>query len=196
MAGATGCAEGSISWESDLIFVTIGTTIPFDGLIREIDRAVAEERLPRKVVCQIGSGEFHPVHCKFFRYKPNLEQELDRADLVITHGGTGSVITMLDRGVPFLAVANPDAAGDHQREFLKKMGEEYGVFWTDSVREAPNLAAAAMTRPWTACGRTQARGLEAHILSLLRLGAARDGTLPHDRSRCATRPDGSTGSEP
>ena len=105
-----------------MIFVTVGTW-KFDALIEQVDLLIKEGRIKEDVLFQIGKGNYIPKNGKYFRYKPSIEQKLDTADLVISHGGTGTVLFLLKADKPFIAVPNPNVAGNHQYEFLKKLSD-------------------------------------------------------------------------
>jgi len=101
-----------------MIFVTVGTTIPFDELIQEVDRLVGEGSITEDVFAQIGSGTYEPRHVRWVRYVPTICDQLDEASLVICHGGVGTVFELIRLGKSFIAVPNPRAAGGHQRDLL------------------------------------------------------------------------------
>jgi UDP-N-acetylglucosamine transferase subunit ALG13 len=126
-----------------VIFVTVGTTLPFDALIETIDRLVAERGIAEPVVCQIGHGAYEPRHCEHFRFTPDIEQYFDRASLVVGHGGTGTVTSLLASGKPFVVVANPLGADDHQAQFLSKLSTLVRFLWTSDLGELPTLLARA-----------------------------------------------------
>ncbi len=128
-----------------MIFVTVGTTLPFDDLVQAVDRLAAEGLLTEPVLCQIGHGQYVPQHCEHFRFKPNLEEEVGRASLVIGHGGTGTVTGLLASGKPFIAVANPLGANDHQRQFLGRLCKVVEFLWTADLSELPVLIERAGT---------------------------------------------------
>lgn len=112
-----------------MIFVTVGTH-KFDALIRCVDELlVASREKVDDVIFQIGSGEYIPKSGEYFRYLPSLIEHLERASLVITHGGTGSVLPLTRMAKPFVAVVNDDLADNHQREFLKILSERSAIVW-------------------------------------------------------------------
>ena len=104
-----------------MILVTTGTTIPFDPLIITIDRLVRNERISEKVICQIGNGTYIPQHCLSFRFRKSIDRLVDKSSLVISHGGTGTILQLMSIRKPFIAVANPCAKDNHQHEFLEKL---------------------------------------------------------------------------
>lgn len=120
-----------------MIFVTVGTTIPFDALIRQVDRFVAKGILKEPVVCQIGTGTYRPRHCRFFTFQPSLDPWYRHASVVVAHGGTGTVLELLRMRKPFVAVANPLAADDHQVQFLSKLESVNSVLWCRDLTELP-----------------------------------------------------------
>ena len=82
-----------------MIFVTVGTTMPFDKLIYRIDELKGENFIKEDVVCQIGNGKYIPVNCEYFRFKPSIEEHIDKAFLIIAHGGTGTVFSFCVSGI-------------------------------------------------------------------------------------------------
>ena len=54
-----------------MIFVTVGTT-RFEALIVEVDR-LAASATAEPVLCQIGSGDYEPAHCDYFRFRPSID---------------------------------------------------------------------------------------------------------------------------
>lgn len=128
-----------------MIFVTVGTTLTFDDLIRTMDDIATSDMVQEEIICQIGSGEYIPQHCEHFRYTPNLEELIDRASLVIGHGGTGTVLSLLSSGKPFIAVANPLGADDHQAQFLARLEQTATILWTRDLSQLPQLILDART---------------------------------------------------
>lgn len=122
-----------------MIFVTVGTTIPFDELFEEVDRLLESGIIDDDVICQTGQSKYIPRNCESFKFLPNLDLYLDRASLLIVHGGTGSTLQALASGKPFVAFANPLGADDHQAEFLNRLSQEFQLLWSRDVAELENL---------------------------------------------------------
>jgi len=139
-----------------MIFVTVGTTM-FNELVAEVDRLRMRGLLTDRVVCQIGDGAYEPKHCEFFRSAPSLEPWYEQADLVICHGGTGTVRELLTLGKPFVPVANTRLAGDHQSDFLAACAQRFGIAW---CRDLGDLAEAVH----------KARSVKPHALGAHHLG--------------------------
>jgi UDP-N-acetylglucosamine transferase subunit ALG13 len=122
-----------------VIFVTVGTTLPFDDLIAAVDRLVETGAITEPVTCQIGHGNYVPLHCEHFGFTAQIDDYLDRASLVVGHGGTGTVTGLLASGKPFVVVANPLGAGNHQAQFLARLSELVSFLWTADVAELGDL---------------------------------------------------------
>ena len=144
----------------------MGTTLPFDGLVQAVDRLVAEGTVTEPVLCQIGHGQYVPQHCEHFRFRPNLEEQIARASLVIGHGGTGTVTGLLASGKPFIVVANPLGAHDHQRQFLARLCKVVEFLWTADLAELPALIERARSFvPRPASGERLTADLKRYLLS-------------------------------
>lgn len=114
-----------------MIFVTVGT-YSFDKLIMHIDFLIDNGFFSGdNVLCQIGSGDYEPKNCQFFRYDKELNRYYDDADFIICHGGTGSTTDCIRKNKKFISVANADLADNHQVEFLKALSKEVGFCWVD-----------------------------------------------------------------
>lgn len=128
-----------------MIFVTVGSSLPFDALVEAVDRFVGEGRIKGPVVCQIGHGTYVPRNCEHFAFTPHFDHWIQKASLVIGHGGTGTVSTLLSEGKPFIAVPNPAVADDHQRVFLERLSRAVNFLWTTDLTALPDLIEAAAT---------------------------------------------------
>ena len=117
-----------------MIFVTVGTT-DFDALVRAVDSLVPQ--LDEEVEVQIGRGHYEPRNCKWFRFAPSLEPYYERADVVIAHGGLGTVMEVLRRGGRLIGVANPDRYDQHQEDLLSYLAEEGHLIWCADLNSLP-----------------------------------------------------------
>jgi beta-1,4-N-acetylglucosaminyltransferase len=114
-----------------LIFVTIGTG-KFEALVKEID-AIAL-KLKDKITIQLGSGSYKPKNSKWFTFAPDLSKYYKQADLIISHGGPGTVFEILETGKRFIACANVNRTDPrHQVEFLEAISKETNglIYCTD-----------------------------------------------------------------
>ncbi|HXK86333.1 MAG: hypothetical protein GXW89_14120 [Phycisphaerae bacterium] len=125
-----------------MTLITVGTQF-FDSLLQEADRLAGLGRLPGPVRAQIGTSRFEPRHMSWFRFCRGLREQFQQADLVIAHGGTGTVCELIEAQVPFIAVVNHAKAGDHQLEFLEDLSALYDLCWIRSPAELADAIPAA-----------------------------------------------------
>jgi beta-1,4-N-acetylglucosaminyltransferase len=110
-----------------MIFVTVGST-DFDALIRSMDEIGA--RLGEELIMQIGSGQYIPQSAtRYFRYAPSLDESYDQAEIVVSHGGLGTVVEALRHGKKLVAVSNPDRYDTHQGDILGAFAETGYLIW-------------------------------------------------------------------
>ena len=123
------------------LFVTVGST-DFDPLVKAADSAVSQFDGLRGVM-QIGHGEYEPKNLPFFRYATSLAPYYKKASLVIAHGGLGTTMEVLQRGIPLVSVSNDDRYDSHQDDLLEAMEADGYLTWCrelslldESVEEA------------------------------------------------------------
>lgn len=108
-----------------MIFVTVGGMRAFERLIKEMDRVAGE--LDEKVVMQIGSTDYEPKNCDYFKFMPrkDIEKLYDDARVVVSHAGGGSILTALEYNKPLVLVPRIKRYGevfdDHQLEIAREM---------------------------------------------------------------------------
>lgn len=99
-----------------MIFVTLGSQkFQFDRLLKEIDRLIKTGRITEEVFAQTGYSTYQP---KYFLYKNFLNREefkkcIEKSSFVITHGGTGAIISSLKIGKKVIAVPRRVEFGEH-----------------------------------------------------------------------------------
>ncbi|XP_048652875.1 putative bifunctional UDP-N-acetylglucosamine transferase and deubiquitinase ALG13 isoform X3 [Marmota marmota marmota] len=121
------------------LFVTVGTT-SFDDLIAcvsahdslQIIKSLGYNRL----ILQIGRGTVVPepfstesFTLDVYRYKESLKEDLQKADLVISHAGAGSCLETLEKGKPLVVVINEKLMNNHQLELARKLHKEGHLFY-------------------------------------------------------------------
>ncbi len=90
-----------------MIYITLGSQkFQFNRLLIVVDRLVAEGKITDEVFAQTGYSDYLPKH---YHYKPFLDRDeyaqmMEKADIVITHGGTGAIIGAVKKGKKVIAV--------------------------------------------------------------------------------------------
>lgn len=99
-----------------MIFVTVGSrNYPFDRLFQKLDQLYEEGVLTEPMFAQTGTSAYQPKH---YEFEPFISQEefLDRvkqADIVVSHGASGSIMKALREGKKVIAVTRLEKYGEH-----------------------------------------------------------------------------------
>lgn len=99
-----------------MIFVTVGTQLPFDRLIREMDEWA--KSAGSDVFAQITEEGTPPSHIAWTAsLSPDEYQEkIETAELVVAHAGMGSIITALELGKPIIVFPRRADLGEHRND--------------------------------------------------------------------------------
>lgn len=100
-----------------MIFVTVGTDLPFDRMMRVIDDW-ARGNNRRDVFAQIGEGGWRPgfiEHAEFLQ-PPEFKERFNEATLIISHAGMGTILSALLYGKPILVMPKRASLGEHRSE--------------------------------------------------------------------------------
>ena len=98
------------------IFVCVGSRpYPFDRLFRELDSLCEQNRVKSNVFAQIGASSYHPKSFPYADYlsPEDFQQNIEEADIVISHGASGSIMTALNAGKRVIAVTRLAKYGEH-----------------------------------------------------------------------------------
>jgi len=128
-----------------MIFVTVGSIVPFDDLIREVD-GLAERGIMKDVVAQIGNGTYIPRNVEWFRFKKELTDYYRSSEVVITHGGAGTLFEVLKEGKKAIALPNPNVV--HNPDIVMKLSNEgYILLCPDLKQLEESILQARSWRP-------------------------------------------------
>lgn len=130
-----------------MIFLTVGSELPFDRLARATDRWCAD-RPQFEVFGQLAEPGVHgyrPVNFKWcsFMEPRAYEHWYQRADFVIAHAGMGSIITALTFSKPIVVMprraACRETRNDHQVATVERLGARPGIFVARDENALPRL---------------------------------------------------------
>ena len=100
-----------------MIFICAGTQIyQFDRLFKKIDELILSGEIKDEVFAQTGTLiDYYPKHFKYEQYLSHEEFDILRkkADLIISHGGTGALIGACKAGKNVIAVPRLAKYGEH-----------------------------------------------------------------------------------
>lgn len=125
-----------------MIFVTVGTHEQgLDRLLIELDNLIEKGSINEEIFAQIGYSSYEPKH---YQYKKmigydEMDSYVQRARIVITHGGPGSIFHPLQYGkIPIVVPRNPEFnehVDDHQILFTKRLEDNSKVIGVYNIKE-------------------------------------------------------------
>ena len=111
-----------------MIFVTVGTQDkPFERIIKAVEQAVLDGKITDQVVVQAGNTKYESEVLNVLNYVPfdEFNNYISKADIIITHGGVGSILNALKLKKKIIAVPRLKKYGehinDHQLQVIDKM---------------------------------------------------------------------------
>ena len=117
-----------------MIFVTVGThEQPFNRLIECVDKLVEQGIIKEEVIVQTGFSTYEPKYCKWKKMFPyqKMVENVEKARIIITHGGPSTFIMPLQIGkVPIVVPRQKkfdEHVNDHQVEFCRQVSERIGT---------------------------------------------------------------------
>ena len=113
-----------------MILVTLGTQDKtFVRLLEKINQLIDQGLIKDKVVVQAGFTKYSSNNMEIFDLIPQDEFNnlMSKADLVITHGGVGNIISALEKNKKVIAVPRLAKYGehinDHQTQIIAKFND-------------------------------------------------------------------------
>jgi UDP-N-acetylglucosamine transferase subunit ALG13 len=109
-----------------MIFVTVGTQLPFDRLISWVDQW-AEQNKDVPIFGQIGSSTYRPNN---FEYSFDLTPEeydsyFNQSDFIVSHAGMGTIISSLLDSKPIIVLPRDSDLGEHRNQHQKSTCERF-----------------------------------------------------------------------
>lgn len=129
-----------------MILVLLGTQDnSFHRLLEKIQELINKKVIKEKVIVQAGRTKFESKDMEIFSLVPQekLKELMEEADLVITHGGVGSIVMALKMGKKTIAVPRLSEFGEHVNDHqiqivdsFNKQGFLIGVTELSNLEEA------------------------------------------------------------
>ena len=114
-----------------MILVTLGTQDKsFKRLLKAIDKEIQKGVITDEVIVQAGYTEYESKNMKILDLvsQEELDKLIDKCDLVITHGGVGSILSALKKNKVVIAAARvskyKEHTNDHQKQIVKKFSKD------------------------------------------------------------------------
>ena len=114
-----------------MILVILGTQDKqFPRLLEAIDKEIEKGTIKDRVVVQAGQTKYESKNMEILGLlpEPEFNKLMDEADLIITHGGAGTILSAIKKGKRVIACARlakyKEHHNDHQKQIIKEFSEE------------------------------------------------------------------------
>lgn len=125
-----------------MILVTLGTQDKsFERLLKAIQKQIDLGNIKEKVVVQAGTTKFVSNEMEIFDLIPyeEFDKLIEECDLLITHGGVGSIITGLKHNKKVIAAARlskyNEHGNDHQLQILESFRQANYILTLDDFEQ-------------------------------------------------------------
>ncbi|MEO3680739.1 glycosyltransferase [Shewanella vesiculosa] len=115
-----------------MIFLTVGTQLPFDRLVKSVDNYCDTKEL--HVIAQIGSAIYRPINLEYkdFYQPDEVDSYFDAASVIISHAGMGTIISCIKKSKPLILFPRLSIKGehrnDHQMDTIKSFLNFTGIY--------------------------------------------------------------------
>ncbi len=146
--------------EKTKIFVTVGSrNYPFDRLFVKLDELCEQGIIKGTMFAQTGTSTYQPKHYehKDFISQDEFAERVQWADIVVSHGASGSIMKALNAGKKVIAVTRLEKYGEHINDHQIQNNEAFAsngyVLAVFEMEELGNAFEAYYngtdgTRPW------------------------------------------------
>ncbi len=107
-----------------MIFISLGSQkFQFNRLLMAAEQLETDE----EIFAQIGYSDYKPTNYSYtdFMDREEFSAMLDKADIVITHGGTGVIIGAVKKGKKVIAVPRLARFGEHVDDHQIQLIEQF-----------------------------------------------------------------------
>ena len=119
-----------------MILVLLGTqNNSFKRLLQKIDELIEKGVINETVVVQAGHTKYESGKMKILNLmaKEELEELQNKADLIISHGGVGSIISSVLKNKKVIAIPRLHQYGehvnDHQKDIVQLFNDKRLYYW-------------------------------------------------------------------
>jgi len=155
-----------------LLFATVGATLPFDRLVESVAALKTAGVIAEDIIIQRGIGGTAPPGLVSHETLPPdaMISTLREADIVVCHGGTGSLITALREGCRIIAMPRSFERGEHydnhQSEITGAFARRGLIEVAQSVEELEAALRTVKSRP-PVMATSEPTGLINHLRTLI-----------------------------
>lgn len=125
-----------------MILVGLGTQDKsFERLLKQVDKEIKNGNINEEVIVQAGYTKYESKNMKIFDYvtQEELNEYVNKARLIITHAGVGSILNGLENNKKVIAVPRlekyKEHANDHQVQIAEQFSEEGYVIYLKKLKD-------------------------------------------------------------
>ncbi len=129
-----------------MILVTLGTQDKhFTRLVKEIDRLKEKKVIKEKVLVQLGFTKYESKNLETFDLiEPDkLNQLIEDASLIITHGGVGSILSGIRHNKKVIAIPRlekyKEHTNDHQLQIVNEFYNAGYILKCENIEDLANV---------------------------------------------------------
>ena len=127
-----------------MVFIALGTQgNQFPRCLRMVEDLIEALHPNQEFVAQLGNTQYSSdkIRCLDFLSETEFKEYIDKAEVVISHAGSGALFSSIKKGKKIIAVARlakyGEMVNDHQTELVRKLSEEgYILDGTYSILDA------------------------------------------------------------
>lgn len=111
-----------------MIFITLGSQkFQFNRLLEQIDLLIEKGVIKEDVLAQTGASDYKPKHFKYkdFMTQDEFRENMSKSNFVITHAGTGAIITALKFDKKVIAIPRLARFGEHVDDHQIQLIDEF-----------------------------------------------------------------------
>ena len=125
-----------------MILVTLGTQYnSFERLLKEIEHLIETGIIQEKVIVQAGNTKFESNKMKIIDFvsQKELEEFINKASYIITHGGVGSITEALKQNKKIIAVPrkkeHKEHVNNHQMQIVENFDKQGYIIGIQDIEE-------------------------------------------------------------
>lgn len=128
-----------------MIFITLGSQkFQFNRILMEIDRLLELGKINDEVFAQIGYSDYKPQNYKYKNFLDRIEfiSNINKSNIIITHGGTGAIVNAIKNGKKVIAVPRlkkfDEHVDDHQLQITAQFKESMLIESITDIKDLEN----------------------------------------------------------
>ena len=125
-----------------MILVMLGTqNNSFKRLLKELDKLKENKIIKEKIIVQAGYTKYKSDNLEIFDFidKETLDKYQSKADLIITHGGVGSIVSSIIKDKKVIAVPrlkeHNEHVNNHQLDIVESFSDNEYIIGIKDVKE-------------------------------------------------------------